>query len=338
MATRICLDCPADISHRGCLAKRCKPCVKNHAKRPRPQSGTPAYRESLRKAQLMCLECDTTLFVAHGRRKRCRSCVEKRHSRKVRLCLDCRIDISYRDMDKTRCSPCATIHRRSSKQAPRLCASCKKNISHRDGRAKRCKPCAGKHARALQREYSQERKRAADRAKRAADLQAKRDAAAAGRAERVAAAKAKRAADAADAAAKKAASKEKADSYLRVRYRAIRFCPDCGLNVSHRPQSEELCLFCQRLRDAPRQYCVGCETDITEQERSLPRCDDCHDEHLFDRYIARLERLREAKTVETAPSWLEHTVKIGELSMLLDTRKATREKRQKVAANALSGE
>ena len=323
MATRICLDCPADISHRGRSAKRCKPCAKKHAKRPRPQYGTLAYRESLRKARLMCLECDTTLFRSPDRRNRCQSCVETRPRRKTRRCLDCRTDISYRDMDKTRCAPCVAIRWSPHHRTPRFCADCKKSISHRSGHAKRCVPCAKKHTRDLQRRYSQERKRAAaaaDRAKRAADLQAKR------------------AATAADAAEKKAASQEKADSYLRVKYRAIRFCPNCGLNVSHRPRSEELCLFCQKLRDAPRRHCVGCELDITEQERSLPRCDDCHDEFLFDRYIARLERLREANPAETAPSWLERTVKIGALSTLLDTRKATREKRQKAAANALSGE
>ena len=278
MATRTCLDCPADISYRGLNAKRCEPCAKKrtagHQRRYAKQR-TPTW---LRAAGVLCLDCDTTLLGAHGNRKRCPPCAKqatrKQATRKriSRLCKDCRTDISLRRGGAKRCEPCQKDFRNAvereqrtakRKTVVRLCRDCETDISLRGSASKRCKPCQRKYRRIVRKEWRADnlaRSKETDRAWLAENQEKKRE-------------------------------------YQRAWWRAksqpvARLCEECGLLVSRRGGAKR-CVVCQKLhlarsrrssyeRNATRRYCLGCDAEITLGVNKSPRCEDCRELHRLE--------------------------------------------------------
>ena len=68
---RYCLDCVADISHRGPNAKRCEPCAATHA-----ADQSRAYQARTRPRR--CLDCYADISVRGSAAKRCELCQRQR--------------------------------------------------------------------------------------------------------------------------------------------------------------------------------------------------------------------------------------------------------------------
>lgn len=99
---KLCLDCNVDISDRGGGAKRCAPCAVSS---PKKQAEERRSERSLVRAQKEYVEEQKRIIRAERAEKA--EAVEK--MLKVKLCMDCGVDISDRKGMAKRCLPCANI-------------------------------------------------------------------------------------------------------------------------------------------------------------------------------------------------------------------------------------
>lgn len=163
---RTCESCPADISHRGNMAKRCVSCSealdkerkrndyranrtaalrransyyhKNRSARLQYAKGrrqTPEYKQTRQEWK----ERNPEKFLTYRQRKKQRHREKTGYNPEDRTCEDCGADISHMGHNAKRCAPCST-------PPARTCMVCHADISNRGSRAQFCgEECKQRH-------------------------------------------------------------------------------------------------------------------------------------------------------------------------------------------------
>ena len=145
------MDCPADISERHVLSKRCVECQKEHGK-AKDRAKKAAYR------------------AANPEKYRERKRIYRESNRKIRLCEECKSDISDIGTTAKRCVECRereNTEREANRKSHIICKECKADISERPSNAVRCADCQKEQVKTMDRKRNKQPTRKEQKRERA---------------------------------------------------------------------------------------------------------------------------------------------------------------------------